>query len=167
MCRHRRYIHLPHTCLHQIVWCHMFKYRRLYGLYCISSTSRLKKKKKKDRPTDPPNFQVKRANKTFTFLGPINSELTISFFLTFLLLSLSMPWWQWCDFYLRCATWGVWSWRTQTWRTICRTWGKRPWTTQTCRTICKTYRGKRSRTTHTCRTIHSHSVEVLSEKWSR
>ena len=36
---------------------------------CISSVSRLKKKKKKDQPTDPPDFQAKRANKPFIFLG--------------------------------------------------------------------------------------------------
>ena len=38
-----------------------------------TSVSRFKekteKKKKKDWPTDPPNFQAKRANKRFIFLG--------------------------------------------------------------------------------------------------
>ena len=29
------------------------------------------KKKKKDRPTDPPDFQAKRANKPLIFLGII------------------------------------------------------------------------------------------------
>ena len=43
---------------------------------CISSVSR--KKKKKDRPTDPPEFQAKRANQSFILLGiiqPISSFL--------------------------------------------------------------------------------------------
>ena len=31
----------------------------------------LKKKKKKDQPTNPPNFRAKRANKPFIFLGRI------------------------------------------------------------------------------------------------
>ena len=31
----------------------------------------LKKKKKEDWPTDPPDFQAKRANKPFIFLGLI------------------------------------------------------------------------------------------------
>ena len=66
LCRRRRFMCLPHTCLHQIVWCYLFKYRKLYDLLCISSISRLKKK---DRPTDPPNFQAKRANKPL-FLRP-------------------------------------------------------------------------------------------------
>ena len=29
-------------------------------------------KKKKDRPTDPPDFEAKRANKSFIFLGLTN-----------------------------------------------------------------------------------------------
>ena len=39
----------------------------IHEWYCISSVSRFKKKK--DWPTDPPNFQAKRANKPFIFLG--------------------------------------------------------------------------------------------------
>ena len=39
-----------------------------HELYFVSCVSRLKEKKK-DRPTDPPNFQANRANKPFIFLG--------------------------------------------------------------------------------------------------
>ena len=40
-------------------------------LHYISPVSCVKKKKKKNRPTDPSNFQAKRANKPFIFLGLI------------------------------------------------------------------------------------------------
>ena len=56
---------LPHTCLHQIVWCHLFKYRKLYMHF--SNIQMLGGKKKINLPTLP-IFRPK-ANKPLSFLG--------------------------------------------------------------------------------------------------
>ena len=50
-------------------------------IYCISSTSKLKKKK--DRPTDPLNFQAKRANKPL-FFRPYRDWESLFFFVILL-----------------------------------------------------------------------------------
>ena len=39
-------------------------------LFCVQNL-----KKKKDRPTDSPDFQAKRANKPFIFLGRMSNKL--------------------------------------------------------------------------------------------
>ena len=66
LCWHRRHMCLP-TCLHQIVGCHLFRYRKLYDLYCISSTSRFKKK---NRLTYWPRFSGQKGKQTFISSRP-------------------------------------------------------------------------------------------------
>ena len=58
---------LPYTCLHQIVWCHLFKYRKT--VLCISLTSRFRIKFKKIIiPTYlPSQFSGQKSKQTFIF----------------------------------------------------------------------------------------------------
>ena len=59
------------TCLHQIVECHLFRYRKLFDLNCISSTSRCIKKKKRKMTYQPSQFLGQKGKQTFIFLGLI------------------------------------------------------------------------------------------------
>ena len=44
LCRHRRGVFIPYMSPSDCL-CYLFKYRKLYDLFCISSTARIKKKK--------------------------------------------------------------------------------------------------------------------------
>ena len=58
------------TCLHQIVGCHLFRYRKLYDLCCISSTSRFKKRKERSTYRfPPPQFSGQKGKQTLNFSG--------------------------------------------------------------------------------------------------
>ena len=73
------------TCLHQIdqiVGCHLFRYRKLYDLYCIFSTSRLKQKKTKQKTkqkqkqtNDPPNCRPKGQTNLFRPYANIKTQV--------------------------------------------------------------------------------------------